>query len=102
MTIIFCTFTEILIQNNMDKKEIFKNFGIDPETIGHRYRGYWILDKIEEEEEYGNAQIGFLCVKTRDGGSNPIDVDSIKIPNCVGTSEDGFDCTYRYYYFKPI
>lgn len=86
----------------MEKEEIIKLFGINPDTIGLRNRGYWIIDSIDDEERYGNADIGYLCVKARDGGGNPMDIDAIKIPNCVGTSEDGFDCTYRYYYFKPL
>lgn len=82
-------------------EKIIEKFGVNPETIGLKHRGYWIVTEVEEEEEYGNAKIGYLCVKTRDGGSNPMDMNVLKIPNCVGTSEDGFDCTYRYYYFEP-
>ena len=79
----------------MTNEEILKVFGVNPEQIGLRYRGHWIIDEVQEEEVYGNADIGYLCVKSRDGGSNPMDINAIKIPNCVGTSEDGFDCTYR-------
>lgn len=77
-------------------------FGVDPETIGLRYRGWWILDEIEDEESAGNAQIGFLAVRARDGGGNSVDMDALKLPNCVGTAQDTFDCTYRYYYFSPL
>ena len=85
-----------------DVAEVVDKFGVNPETIGHRPRGWWILDTIEDGEFEGNAQLGYLCVKTRDGGGNPMNVDALKIPNCVGTSEDSFDRTYRYYYYKPL
>lgn len=84
----------------MTKEEVIAAFGVDPDTVGLRPRGWWILDKIDDEEEYGNAQIGDLCVKTRDGGSNPIDPIAFTVGNYVGSSQDGFDCTYRYYYYR--
>ena len=77
-------------------------FGFDPNTIGLRFRGWWIVDTIEEEEELGNAQIGYLCVKARDGAYNRVDAKACQHPNFVGTSEGGFDRTYRYYYYKPL
>ena len=86
----------------MNEEEIIKKFGINPNEIGNRYRGYWIIDVIEEEEESGGAKIGDLCIKTRDGGYNPIDSEACKFPNFRGTSQDFFDCTYRYYYYKPL
>lgn len=82
--------------------EVKAKFGIDPDNTGNRPRGWWIVDKIDEEEEYGNAQIGDLCVKTRDGGSNPISPEAFKVGNCVGSSCDGFDGTYRYYYYRAL
>jgi hypothetical protein len=84
----------------MTKEEAIAAFGVDPESVGNRPRGWWIVEKIEEEEEQGNAQVGDLCVKTRDGASNPIDPNAFKVGNCVGSSEDGFDCTYRYYFYR--
>jgi len=86
----------------MEKQEVIEIFGIDPDTVGNRPRGWWIVEIIEEEEVIGNAKIGDLCVKTRDGGGNPIDINAFKIGNCVGTAEDGFDRTYRYYYYRAI
>lgn len=86
----------------MTREEAIETFGVDPEITGNRPRGWWIVTAIDDEEEYGNAQIGDMCVKTRDGGSNPIDPDAFKVGNCVGSSEDGFDRTYRYYYYRPL
>jgi hypothetical protein len=89
----------------MDKAEVIKKFGVDPDCIGNRPRGWWVIEteeQIESEEEYGNAKVGDLVVKTRDGGSNPIDPDAFRMGNCVGSSEDGFDCTYRYYYYRAV
>jgi hypothetical protein len=87
---------------SMTKEEVIAKFGVDPERVGNRPRGWWIIEQIEEEEKSGGAAIGDLCVKTRDGASNPIDVGAFKIGNCVGSSEDGFDCTYRYYYYRAL
>lgn len=86
----------------MDKNEVIEKFGVDPDAIGNRPRGWWILTKVEDEEEQGNAQIGDLCVKTRDGGSNPISAEAFQVGNCVGSAQDGFDCTYRYYYYRAL
>jgi len=83
-------------------EQVIEKFGVNPETVGNRPRGWWILTEIDSEEENGNAEIGDLCVKTRDGASNPIDPQAFKIGNCVGSSEDGFDCTYRYYYYRAL
>jgi len=86
----------------MTKEEVVKKFGVDPEAVGNRPRGWWIVEEIESEEEDAGAQIGDLCVKTRDGASNPIDPNAFKIGNCIGSQQDSFDCTYRYYYYRPI
>ena len=86
----------------MTKEEAIAKYGIDPETIGLRHRGWWIVGKIEDEEEQGNAQLGDLCVKARDGGSNQVDVNAFRVGQCVGSSQDGFDCTYRYYFYRAI
>ena len=84
----------------MDELDIKNKYGIDPNSIGNRPRGWWIVDKIEEEEERAGAKVGDLCVKTRDGGGNPIDPSAFKVGNCIGSAEDGFDRTYRYYYYR--
>jgi len=81
-------------------EEIKATYGIDPNSIGNRNRGFFIVKEIEYEEELAGAVVGDLAIKTRDGGSNPIDVDSIKLGNCIGTAEDSFDRTYRYYYYR--
>lgn len=85
-----------------DKDSVIAKFGFDPDTVGNRPRGWWVLDERNEEAEIATAEIGDLCVRTRDGGSNPIDVDAFKVGNCIGSSEDTFDCTYRYYYYRAV
>lgn len=77
-------------------------FGFDPRTIGLRHRGWWIVNEIDEEESTYGIQLGYLCIKARDGGDNPQDTSAYGKTNFVGSSDDHFDCTYRYYYFKPI
>ena len=90
------------MNDTMTIEQVIERFGVNPEHVGHRPRGWWIIDNVEDEEQCGNASIGDLCVKTRDGASNPIDPDAFKVGNCVGSSEDGFDPTYRYYYYSPL
>jgi hypothetical protein len=84
------------------KEEVIAIFGVDPDAVGCRPRGWWIVPEVGEEERQGNAEVGDLCVKTRDGASNPIDPDAFRVGNCVGTAEDGFDRTYRYYYYRRL
>ena len=86
----------------MTKEEIIEAFGVDPEKVGRRPRGWFIVEQIDDEEEIAGAQVGDLCVKTRDGGSNPIDPDAFRVGNCVGSAQDGFDFTYRYYYYRAL
>ena len=86
----------------MTKENVIKMFGVDPENVGKRHRGWWIVEEIENEEKCAGAEIGDLCVKTRDGASNPIDPNAFKVGNCIGSQEDGFDCTYRYYYYRKL
>ena len=74
----------------IDKKEIIKKYGFDPDSIGVRPRGWDILED------------GTLNICARDGGSNKIDVDAYKVGNCIGNHEDDFDCTYRYYQYRPL
>lgn len=86
----------------MTQGEAVVVFGFDPETIGIRYRAWFIVAEIEQEELHGNAKVGYLAVRARDGGGNEIDVEALKLSNFVGTAEDSFDCTYRYYYYRPL
>lgn len=79
-----------------------QEFGIDPETIGYRYRDHWVIKDIEVEEEHAGASIGDLCVRTRDNGIGEIDEDATNLPNFVGTADDSFDESYLYYYFHPL
>ncbi len=78
----------------------FSKYGIQNiDAIGNRPRGHWILN--EPDDEWPEIPFGTLVVKTRDGASNPMCFNTIKHPNCFDTKEDSFDCTYRYYFFKP-
>lgn len=86
----------------MTREEVIEKYGVDPQLIGLRNRGWWILEELDEADIRAGAQKGDLGVKARDGSSNPTDMDALKKENCVGTSEDDFDCTYRYYYFRKI
>lgn len=79
-----------------------KTFGFNPTSIGNRYRHHHLIDKPDYEDEQAGAKEGYLCVRARDGASNPIDPDACKHPNFVGTGEDDFDRTYRYYYYRPL
>jgi len=83
-------------------EDIKNKFGLDPENIGLRHRGYWIVKEIEDEEENAGAEIGDLCIKARDGGYNSIDNNAFNYSNFRGTTQDFFDSTYRYYYYKPL
>jgi hypothetical protein len=82
--------------------DIEKTFGFDPPSIGNRYRDHFIEDESSVGEDAPTVKPGFLCVRARDGGSNPMDYDAIKKVNFVRTREDDFDCTYRYYWFEPL
>ncbi len=86
----------------MDKDEVIKKFGFDPESIGLRHRGWWIVWKLDESEYMADVETGWLAVKARDGASNPPDPDAFRKSNYKVTLEDDFDCTYRYYYFSPL
>jgi len=86
----------------MSIEEVKERFGVDPRMIGNRFRHWWIVDEVGEEEEIADAQIGDLCVKARDGGSNPIDQDAFKVGDCISSVEDEFDRTYRYYYYRAL
>ena len=86
----------------MTLDEVKAKFGVNPDETGNRPRSWWIIAELDDEDVLGNAQVGYLCVRTRDGASNPICMGTLRTPNCVGTAEEDFDCTYRYYYFKPL
>ena len=89
----------------MEINNIINIFGFDPETIGLRHRSWWILSELselDEEDINAGAKIGYLIVKARDGSSNPIDVNALKLSNFHNTICDDIDSTYRYYYFKPL
>ena len=86
----------------MTKEEAIATFGIDPDETGNRPRGWWVVSDPDYEEQMHNIEKGFLCVKTRDGGSNPICKDALKSGDCVTTFEDDYDRTYRYYYYRPL
>ena len=86
----------------MDKAEIEKIFGFDPEEIGRRPRGYWVVEYLDDEEVIGGARVGDLCVRARDGGGNPPDLTAGAKGNFVGTSCDTFDETYRNYYYRAL
>lgn len=82
--------------------EVTEKFGVNPEYVGNRFRGWWIVEFIEDEERRAVAEIGDLCVEARDGGGNPIDPGAFRVGNCVGSAENGTDCTYRYYYYRAL
>lgn len=84
------------------KEEAVERYGFNPEEVGERHRGFWVVDKVEDEESTAGAQVGDLCIKARDGASNPPDCKAGSFGRYVGTSEDGFDCTYRYYFYRAL
>ena len=85
-----------------DAENAVCRFGFDPATIGLRHRGWWIIDEPDEDDARAGAKKGYLCVKARDGASNPPDTKAGLYPNYVGTTQDDYDCTYRYYYYSPL
>ena len=89
-------------QQRPTSAEVEAKYGFDPETIGLRHRGWFIVEVIEDEENQAGAEIGDLAVRTRDGGYNAPDPAAFRKANYRGTACDGFDMTYRYYYYKPL
>lgn len=79
-----------------------QDFGFNPTDIGLRHRSWWVLEELDYDDEMAGAEIGWLCVRARDGASNPVDWGAARYPNFANATEDGFDCTYRHYYFKPL
>ncbi len=89
-------------ESNMDKKESLKTFGFDPNSVGIRNRGYNIVKELDELDESVGANIGDLCVHTRDSGIDCFDNEAMKRDNYLGLINDTGDSTYTYYYFKPL
>jgi len=85
-----------------EAEAIKASHGIDPQTIGLRPRGFWVLTELDYMDKAAGASLGDLCIKARDGGGNQMDPDASKSIGYVGTIEDDFDCTYRYYYYRPV
>ena len=70
----------------MDKtQEAVKVFGFDPAIVGLRHRGWWIISEPDDDDLQVGAKSGDLCVKARDGASNPIDVSAFKVGDCIGS-----------------
>ena len=89
----------------MDEERITKAieaYGFNPESIGVRHRSWYVIDAPDETDEDAGASAGDLCVEARDGGSNDIDTAASKYPNYIGSVQDWFDETYRYYYYRPL
>jgi hypothetical protein len=84
------------------KEEAIAAFGFDPETMGNRHRWWGVIDELDDTDKAVDAKPGYLCVRARDGASNPPDPECFRAPNYFATLEDWFDCTYRYYYFTPL
>jgi hypothetical protein len=78
-----------------------KTFGFKPEDIGHRYRHHWIVAQPDSDEQRNGVLAGYLCVKARDGGYNPIDPEACRHPNFVASEEDPPD-GMRFYYYRPL
>lgn len=96
-------------ENEKDEKNISeslesikKTFGFYPENIGLRFRGFSVIEEVDERERTVGITKGCLCVRARDGSTNPVDMKALKLTNCVTSFEDDFDNTYRYYYFSPL
>lgn len=78
-----------------------KTFGFRPEDIGHRYRHHWVVVQPDSDEQRHGVAAGYLCVKARDGGYNPIDPDACRHPNFVASEDDPPD-GMRFYYYRPL
>lgn len=86
----------------MDKEAIRIRYGIDPESVGYDNRGFDIVEEIGPEEMEAGAQIGDLCVYTRDGTIYPVDEDAVKKPNFRGMKRNTLDERFLNYYFAPL
>ena len=82
------------------KEEVIKRYGLNPEDIGLRHRGWWVVDELDFDDEYYGVEIGDLCVEARDGDEPDMDVGKYENYRCSYC--DPFDRTYRYYFFKPL
>lgn len=89
-------------------KEVVATFGFDPETVGLRFRGWYIAPDDEDGvcyiDSFGACSIpaGCLVVEARDGAFNEDDSEAYKKSNFYNTWENEFDSTYRYYAFTPL
>ena len=86
----------------VEKQEAMEIFGFDPEHVGMRHRGWWVVEEPDADEVAMGVQAGDLCVCGRDGGGNAIDPGAFCKPNYRASMEDWSDRTYRNYYFAPL
>lgn len=89
-------------RTDITREEAIARFGVDPERVGLRPRGWWVVEEIWDEEAMAGAKVGDLCVEARDGGYNPVDPNAFAHTNYRGTACDTYDQTYRYYYYAPL
>lgn len=82
----------------MTTEEAIKEFGFNPEHIGLRHRGWWVI----EDDKDDDAPKGSLCVSARDGGNQERDAGAYKKENYISCVQDDTDVTYVYYHFKPL
>lgn len=80
--------------------EIKERYGVDPDTVVIRPRGWFIVKEITDAERYAGAEIGDICVVSRDG--EYVSEEAVSQPNFRGYVNDSFDPTYVYYYFSPL
>ena len=84
----------------MTSEEIQEKFGFDPNDIGIRGHGFYIIEQIDEIDAVMGAVLGDLVVCTRDGADNLVDETVEDIDCFYGSIEDWGDSTYLYYYFR--
>ena len=86
----------------MDKAQVVEKFGVDPSIAGYNPRGYWIVESLGENEVRGNAELGYLCIRTADAGIYPIESLVFPVGNCVGWSLGDPNQSALYHYFRPL
>lgn len=88
----------------MTAEEALAAFGVNPEHVGYRNRGWRVIGPEVDWEEaaYAGASPGDLAVDTRDGADNEYDDGYDGLPNFLGSLEDSGDRTYRTYFFAPL
>ena len=80
-------------------------FGVDPEAIVDRLRGFHIVEEVSDHEAWVAAGPGDLCVCTRDPGMEeyPEEYEPGEMPeNFIGWTFDEGDGTYAYLYFERL